>query len=1039
MSPTSNNDIKDRARLARQMLRDFPVSKPSEDYERMMSEPPPESTTSSMGFDPDNEALVSTRQIDEVSTDLDDDTSGMLVQLRESARKYKHYNPPEPAVAIDTSTIAKAFPDFSQVCHSASESYASIEAGRGYQHGDSQTEAYLAQWRDDAPRKPRNKANDSLVDMSSPKKQNHAPTNNIPRSSQQPSPKHIPEQQIKAVVDNTSLMDFTNLNLTRSTLTPPKSSQHKMETLAQMSKQDERELYPTSATDGKTRTSPTLAKTTEYGSAGSRNSSQEQRRVPSAYHARVTDEADESYVSDHRLPRNSRFASPSAKTLAPATKFKSAQGIVQTESPNISQKKNGTNNVPSLNEQFQNTQYSGAQSSYIMPSLPELSELITGTYNDGTPVFSHSSKPRASRFTGAKDGKTVVKPEHAIVDEIELPKDEQDIMMQLQLLQDRVRDLEAMRAETQIFVQEVQQENMALKQEKMESRKWRRSDSALGSTDGSDLHQDEDRGSRRSLIERTRKHPVLPPVHSLLTLLLGLEASLRLMQEQYDAEKRKTVVQDVVIKNVSQDRDAATKQLAVAFFAMEQLKNDNLRLKEENVRLESELRSKSDLITRMVQQQQAEDNLRDRFEHNNDLIHTVMEKPQPEMEKTQKQKSQKTDIVPSQKDLASPGQLRCPGLYSDKFEDTEDLIRKIMEKPLANEPATNVSVKPAKEISAKSSKEVSHNPSKEVPSKPVKEQSTAATHDDFNRTEKAIQKAQEPAKVVPSTPTKATGVKFSKKQSAAADQASHKMEEVLTRARRNSSGVRQPNFESKATQTQTNQGTFDKHSPGGTRYRDSQRREKFVLGENSFVSDNGEISICEQARQRSEERSLNSRDATINTEAVAKQQDDNDVSGAVTHLTALAVSTWLLISCLRTNLLTQLQDTDFSEMRAKIEHERIARKQRKIHPNVKMRYSVNVKEHLPTHSNNEPSPLEMHRTLSLKGSAMDGRKGLDKQTSKSQAELDEVNNGPHLLEGNANPMNRHPTQGSLRNIIVVTLKTLFLCNAINAKALVWKT
>lgn len=910
MSPTSNRDIKDRARLARQMLRDFPVSKPSEDYERMMSEPPPESTTSSMGFDPDNEALMSTRQIDEVSTDLDDDTSGMLVQLRESARKYKHYNPPEPAVAIDTSTIAKAFPDFSQVCHSASESYASIEAGRGYQPGDSQTEAYLAQWRDDAPRKPRNKANDSLVDVSSLKKQNHAPTNNVPKSSQQPSPKHIPEREIDTVVDNASLMDFTNLNLTRSTLTPPKSSQRKMETLGDMSKQDERELYPINATDGKTQTSPTLAKTTEYGSAGSRNSSQEQRRVPTAYHARVTDEADESYVSDHRLPRNSRFASPSAKILTPVSKFKSAQGNVQTESSKISQKKNGTNDMQYLNEQFQDTQYSGAQASYIMPSLPELSELITGTYNDGTPVFSHSSKPRASRFTGAKDGKTVVKPEHAVVDEIELPKDEQDIMMQLQLLQDRVRDLEAIRAETQVFVQEVQEENMALKQEKVESRNWRRSDSALGSTDGSDLHQDEDRGSRRSLIERTRKHPLLSPVHYLLTLFLGLEASLRLMQEQYDAEKRKTIVQDVVIKNVSQDRDAATKQLAVAFFAMEQLKNENLRLKEEKSRLESELHSKDDLITRVVQQQQAEDNLRDRFEHTDDLIHAIMEKPQteksqPQIEKAQKKSSKKSDNVPSQKEFISPSQVRFPGLYSDKFEDTEDLIRKIMEKPIANKPANDVSAKAAREISAKSSKEVSQNPSKEVPSKPTKEQSTGAIHDNFNRTDKVIQRPQGPAKVVPSTPTKATGVKFGKKQSTAANQASHSVEEVLTRARRNSSGVRQPNFESKATQTQTNQGTFEKHSPGGTRCRDSHRREKFVLGENSFVSDNGEISISEQARQRSEERSLSSRDVTINTEAVAKRQDDNEVSGVVTHLTALAVSTWPLINCLKTNLLTR--------------------------------------------------------------------------------------------------------------------------------------
>src|SRR5690348_17313235 len=79
--------------------------------------------TTASAFDPDHEALVSTRHLD---------TIDRLPGWRASAKKYHNQSEEEPDFAIDTSALQRAFPEFSQVASSEDgDDDLSIEIGRG--------------------------------------------------------------------------------------------------------------------------------------------------------------------------------------------------------------------------------------------------------------------------------------------------------------------------------------------------------------------------------------------------------------------------------------------------------------------------------------------------------------------------------------------------------------------------------------------------------------------------------------------------------------------------------------------------------------------------------------------------------------------------------------------------------------------------------------------------------------------------------------------------------------------------------------------
>lgn len=135
--------------------------------------------------------------------------------------------------------------------------------------------------------------------------------------------------------------------------------------------------------------------------------------------------------------------------------------------------------------------------SFGLPNMPNLTELVSGIFEDGTPVFSKSI-PTRSRFPGPNGGGRR-QPSHIPVDSVPIPQDEKAIFTALQLLQDKVAQMESERADAEKKMEEQELEMIELKATTQAQDRLRRSDSALGSTDG----EGSGKGSWR--VEKTRK------------------------------------------------------------------------------------------------------------------------------------------------------------------------------------------------------------------------------------------------------------------------------------------------------------------------------------------------------------------------------------------------------------------------------------------------------------------------------------------------------------------------------------------------------
>lgn len=176
-----------------------------------------------------------------------------------------------------------------------------------------------------------------------------------------------------------------------------------------------------------------------------------------------------------------------------------------------------------------------------LASLPNGKELMSGVFQEGTPVLSpHVKKPRASRFVSAshaRDNSTKVEvpivdditpqldvkksrgsrfgsASHSrdaslrfepVVEEVPPPFDQKKVLASLDFLEKKVAALEKNRAQDEITIQQLQLENRVSRVESKESKNLRRIDSALGSTDGGSEPAVEMGPSQRKLmVEKNR-------------------------------------------------------------------------------------------------------------------------------------------------------------------------------------------------------------------------------------------------------------------------------------------------------------------------------------------------------------------------------------------------------------------------------------------------------------------------------------------------------------------------------------------------------
>ena len=258
--------------------------------------------------------------------------------------------------------------------------------------------------------------------------------------------------------------------------------------------------------------SPPPLKMKDSGSERRCTASGEARRTLASMQPRLRDENDKSMVGEERPPtidltaRNTRFANTTGQQLTATaqqhahkeglpTRFSSAQTLLGSVAP---KNKTNTQGAP---PSAQATQQSFGQS-----TIPNLTELLSGIFQDGTPVWSRDGKPRVSRLV-AMHHSMHTNGGNIPVDDVDLAIDEQAIFLNIKLLQDKVAILERHNAEAEVMIDELKAKNarnrvfekqMAIRQ------RAARSDSALGTTD-SDGGNDTDVGQRRLMIENNRE------------------------------------------------------------------------------------------------------------------------------------------------------------------------------------------------------------------------------------------------------------------------------------------------------------------------------------------------------------------------------------------------------------------------------------------------------------------------------------------------------------------------------------------------------
>lgn len=433
----------------------------SSGHSQCTASPPP----SVSDFDPEkDEALESTRTVDHQMQ--------RLPELRASAQKYNIFAKRERKdedrlqdYDIDTSAVARAFPDFSQGSSAFEDGLEpdspSIEIGRGAKKANAEVIGKLGRSREysSSGRLDANEdsfGSDKPFDIGNGYQVMYTP----PIRSRQVSKKNE-EPHRESLKGNAQPRKASGL---RKQIDDPSSP---------------------------------LAKTRDYGSGESRKAGGEKQPSKATMQPRVRDENDLSRMSEEGAPavdgmtKNTRFGNAKTQQTGPRdalpTRFSSARKLM--------------NSIASKQEQNPHTVSSAnptLQPSFIIPPMPHMNELLSGVFDNGTPVFSRDGKP--SRFVQALQQSNLKGHNHPVVEEIAMRTDEQAIYLQLQMLQDKCAQLEKIDAMKSDELSELREKNRVFE----DAKKSRiRRDSGLGTSD-SDANEMRS-GSRKLLVEKNRK------------------------------------------------------------------------------------------------------------------------------------------------------------------------------------------------------------------------------------------------------------------------------------------------------------------------------------------------------------------------------------------------------------------------------------------------------------------------------------------------------------------------------------------------------
>ncbi|KAK4862535.1 hypothetical protein LT330_002668 [Penicillium expansum] len=296
----------------------------------------------------------------------------------------------------------------------------------------------------------------------------------------------------------------------------------------------------------------------------------DQRRTFSDMHAKVRDSYEGSFLGDERpapittKTRSTRFGNANTSQEIADAIERASRDAYAKELRKSAPSTAGTPRKSSANATNTNTNIIGdtmTHQSFLLPDLPNISELVSGVYEDGTPVYSRQGKMRSTRFVSPLHDHTDVSlpHEHMPLDAVPVPEDEKALFVHLRLLQDKVAELEMFKSEAERRMDSYRQENSSLKASRP------RQSSAK-------YESEEKKGSKRLEHENQK-----------------LDAANLALQNQLDIADRKAQVQESAIKRLNHDRESAISQLGAAYLETRELKAENEELRQENADLKSQL------------------------------------------------------------------------------------------------------------------------------------------------------------------------------------------------------------------------------------------------------------------------------------------------------------------------------------------------------------------------------------------------------------------------------------------------------------------
>ncbi|RAL16014.1 uncharacterized protein BO97DRAFT_431754 [Aspergillus homomorphus CBS 101889] len=292
----------------------------------------------------------------------------------------------------------------------------------------------------------------------------------------------------------------------------------------------------------------------------------DQRRTLSELHAKARDAYEESLLEDEGPPaavnntRPTRFGNPNlSHQIADAVEKASQEAYArEMRRGKAAASSRGMHNTAGD---------TATQQSFLLPDLPNLSELVSGVYEDGTPVYARQNRPRTTRFVSPPHDAMDVSltREHIPLDAVPIPEDEKALFVSLRLLQDKVAELERAKMDAEKKVEEMRQENSSLKTSKSRGKE------KISRTRSYESEEEEYRKDR--LARENQK----------------LDAANLALQNKLDVVERKAQIQETALKRLNRERDMAVSQLGVSYLESQDLKNEVQTLRQENSDLKSQL------------------------------------------------------------------------------------------------------------------------------------------------------------------------------------------------------------------------------------------------------------------------------------------------------------------------------------------------------------------------------------------------------------------------------------------------------------------